>query len=141
MFIRVILLLPFILFGYQGICGQRRTNACTRAKAEKGEKQSAMLNSWGAVLKGYKEYGNCKNEEISKGFSWSIGRLLAYHWDETRGLEIFFNMDYGFKPFVLSHINRTISKKNLIKIQKHLRPHCNEHSYKIFCKRLEEVLR
>lgn len=53
---------------------------------------------------------------ISEGFSDSIGKLLAYHWDKIDELNKLAVKNPEFERFVISHLDETIPKDILLLI-------------------------
>jgi hypothetical protein len=89
---------------------------CTDAMSRRSEQEADSLTSWDALYRSYKLFGRCDDGSIAEGYSESVARILADHWDTVRRLAKLATWDAGFRSFVLRHIDATLDVKDVEKI-------------------------
>jgi len=111
------------MFGMLAFCVNAATS-CSVEEAKAAETEASSLQDWDAVFKAYRRYGHCDDAAIAEGYSETVGRLLAHHWDKAGRLGILVRQDVGFRQFVLHHIDDTVPQKYLERIEKNAESSC-----------------
>jgi hypothetical protein len=93
-----------------GIVSQTR---CSNADAEKADYEASRARTWDKLYHSYLHYSGCDDGSIGEGYSDSVVRLLAYHWDTLPQAFPLFAGDAGFHKFALKHIDSTTKYKDL----------------------------
>lgn len=110
-------------------CGQRaaaQRPGCSEAQASRAEDEADDLKSWDALHKSCKLYRGCDDGAIAEGYSDSVAKILANHWDTLLRLDTLSRGDAGFRKFVLRHIDATGDTKDLEKIAESAKRECPE---------------
>lgn len=97
---------------------------CTDAKAERALGNADTLRNWDALRGSYKEFGNCDDGAIGEGYSESVARILADHWNTLPRFVQLAENDPSFRRFVIRHIDSTLNADDLEKIKKAALTHC-----------------
>jgi hypothetical protein len=96
---------------WTGVVGQ--IIHCTRSDAEKADYEASRLRTWDELYQSYLRYSGCDDGSIGEGYSDSVVRLLAHHWEAlTEALPLFAG-NTGFYKFVLKHIDPTTENNDL----------------------------
>ena len=109
---------------------------CSAAKTKVAEKVVSTLKDWDAIFEAFKEYGSCDDGAIGEGFSDSVGRLLAFHWNTIDRLAKLTNKNRKFSTFVIKHVDETLMPDVLLKIRENAVTYCPKVDKKI-CMRIE----
>jgi len=86
---------------------------CSHADAEKADYEASRLHAWDKLYHSYLRYSGCDDGSIWEGYSDSVVRLLAHHWDALPQAFPLFASDAGFHKFVLKHIDPTTASDDL----------------------------
>lgn len=98
---------------------------CTDAEETQAEKQVDSLKTWDQLYRSYKKFApQCDDGGVAEGYSDAVGKLLAAHWDHFPRLVKLANADKGFREFVVSHVDESLSSETLAKISKNARSEC-----------------
>jgi len=73
---------------------------CTNAEHLQVEKEAVTLRTWDSLYRSYKRYGHCDDVDASEGYSESIARILADHWETLPRLGELIQKDKSFGRFV-----------------------------------------
>jgi len=80
---------------------------------------------WKALYVSYSRFKNCDNGGyISEGYSESVVRLLADHWNSLPEFAAISGKHPGFQQFVMRHIDATTNVDDLTKISESATKHC-----------------
>ncbi len=101
-----------------------QTPLCTREQAMQAETEASTLPDWDAVKRSFIKFSNCDDGAISEGYSETVSRLLADHWDSTVELIVLTKNDNAFEAFVIKHVDETVPSERLKKIVTNTREHC-----------------
>ncbi len=105
-----------IILTQTGIVSQ--TIRCSHADAEKADYEASRVRTWDKLYHSYLHYSGCDDGSIGEGYSDSVVRLLARHWDTLpQALPLFAN-NAGFYKFALKHIDSTTVDDDLKMIRK-----------------------
>ena len=94
-----------ITLSQTGIVSQ--TIHCSHADAEKADYKAGRLQTWDKLHHSYLHYSGCDDGSIWEGYSDSVVRLLAHHWNTLPQAFPLFASNPGFYKFVLKHIDAT----------------------------------
>jgi len=108
---------------------------CTQEEAIQAETEASKLNDWSSIYRSFTRFQQCDDGAISEGYSDSIGRLLAYHWNMLHKLNELTVADMEFRSFVIKHIDETIPNYQIKMIIMNARTTCPEE-----CKHLCELI-
>ena len=90
-----------------------QTVHCSHAAAEKADYEASRVRSWDKLYHSYLRYSGCDDGSIAEGYSDSVVRLFAHHWDTLSLALPLFRADAGFHRFVLRHIDSTTKDDDL----------------------------
>lgn len=127
--------LTFILCGVcsQIAYGQRRS--CTEADAMKAESEADSLRTWDALYRSYRHFSHCDDGAISEGYSESVARILADHWETLPRLAVLSHNNEDFLRFVVGHVDATLNMDDVKKIRSSASRQCPAGQNDL-CKRL-----
>src|SRR6516225_7917663 len=77
-----------------------QSKPCTRAEQIQVENEAVNLRTWDSLYKSYKRYGHCDDVDAAEGYSESIARILADHWETLPRLAELIQKDRSFGRFV-----------------------------------------
>jgi len=97
---------------------------CTDLQADAAGSEADQLKSWGAVYRWFRRYTACDDGYISEGYSDSVVRLLATRWNRLQELHRLTLRNRAFESFVLKHIDPTVPKDELKKVEDNARKRC-----------------
>ncbi len=92
-------------------------NPCPKEQVETADEMANHLSDWAKVDMMFKKYGACDVGELAESNSDAIAKLLTNNWQTLPQLAALMQSDPPLQPFVLHHIDRTISSEDLQKIQ------------------------
>lgn len=102
---------------------QTQQKTCTPAEQDQVGKEADSLRTWDALYKSYKQFKHCENNaEAEEGYSESIARILADHWETLPRLAQLIRKDSEFGTFV--GLDATMSMDDVAKIQDNALHHC-----------------
>lgn len=93
--------------------GSFQTAHCSDAAAEAADYEASRQNNWDKLYLSYLRYSGCDDGSVAEGYSVSVARLLAHHWDTLPQSFPLFAGHIGFFKFVIRHINATIVDDDL----------------------------
>lgn len=99
-----------------------QSKPCTRTELLQVEKEAVTLRTWDSLYKSYKRYGHCDDVEAAEGYSESIARVLADHWETLPRLAELIEQDRSFESFVT--LNATMDMTDVKKIKGLATAHC-----------------
>jgi hypothetical protein len=121
--------LAFQLFAiYVLICcnAQAQQKPCTQAEQDQVGKEAGSLRTWDALYKSYRQFRHCWNHadnvEADEGYSESIARILADHWETLPRLAQLIKSDAGFGRFV--GLDATMDMDDLARIRENALSRC-----------------
>jgi hypothetical protein len=97
---------------------------CTHSDAEKADREASRLENWYKLYHSYTLYSGCDEGSIGEGYSESVVRLTAHHWDELSKALPLFASHPDFYRFVLRHIDPTTSNDDLKSICRNAKRSC-----------------
>ena len=80
---------------------------CSYADSEKAFYEAGRLQAWDKLYHSYLHYSGCDDGSIAEGYSDSVVRILAHHWNTLPQAFPLFASNAGFYKFVLKHIDAT----------------------------------
>ena len=90
---------------------------CTMQDLQEAASGGFAFPDWKALYVSYSRFKSCdQGGDISEGYSESVVRLLADHWDRLPELAALSGKHRGFTEFVLRHIDATTNDDDLKKI-------------------------
>lgn len=90
-----------------------QTVHCSHADAEKADYEASRVQTWDKLYHSYLRYSGCDDGSIAEGYSDSVVRLLAHHWNKLPQALPLFASNAGFYKFVLKHIDPTTANDDL----------------------------
>ena len=102
--------------------GQRQS--CTVAQAEKAEQEADGLRTWDALYKSFHRFSHCDDGAIAEGYSESVARILADHWEALPRFAVLPSNDKPFQKFVLGHVDATLNMDDVKTIRTNAIHHC-----------------
>jgi hypothetical protein len=111
---RIVASLVLILF----VCGAgyAQDRGCTDSDSNQAESEAETLRTWDSLYKSYSLYRSCDDGAVAEGYSESVARILADHWNTLSRLAELAKTNDRFFHFVLRHIDTTDDEKDLRKI-------------------------
>jgi hypothetical protein len=97
---------------------------CANAEGRRALEESVTLRSWDALFKSYKSYRQCDDGAVAEGYSESVARILADHWNTLPRLANLAEKDAAFQEFVLKHVDVTVNKDDVERIKKNADTKC-----------------
>ena len=94
-------------------------HVCSKEESANAEAAASRVQDWEEMYDAFHRFSPCDDGAVGEGFSDSVARLLAAHWDQLHDLEHFAEANKGFRAFVLKHIDATASEKDLRRILEH----------------------
>jgi hypothetical protein len=105
---------------------QAQQKPCTQAEQDQVEKEATSLRTWDALYKSYRHFKHCWNYandvDADEGYSESIARILADHWETLPRLAQLINRDKGFGKFV--GLDGTMDMDDVKRIRDKAQRHC-----------------
>jgi|ERR1035438_736225 hypothetical protein len=86
---------------------------CSYADSEKAFYEAGRLQAWDKLYHSYLHYSGCDDGSIAEGYSDSVVRILAHHWNTLPQAFPLFASNAGFYKFVLIHIDATTEDDDL----------------------------
>jgi hypothetical protein len=120
--IAVILSCAVALFAAGAAYAQK--HACTSLKGRHALDEADTLRSWDALYKSYRTFGHCDDGAIGEGYSESVARILADHWDTLPRFVQLAGKDAAFQAFVIRHLDATLNMDDVEKIKQDAMTHC-----------------
>lgn len=109
-----------------------QSKPCTPAEHAQVENEAVNLRTWDSLYASYKKYGHCEDVDAAEGYSESIARILADHWETLPRLAELIQKDRSFGQFV--GLNCTMDMGDVAKIKGLATAHCPEGLEKICTK-------
>jgi hypothetical protein len=98
-----------------------RCGDCSPEEARAAEQEAAYLRNWDAIYGSYERFKECDDGSVAEGYSESVVTTLRTRWDDIRRLQQLGDEHEGFRPFVLRHIDETVSVDALKEIERNAR--------------------
>ena len=105
---------------------------CTREEAMAAEDIAARLTNWKQIFGAFEHYSHCDDGAIAEGFTDSVVRLLASHWQTLPQVSALERKNPSFRAFVLRHINASADNADLNRVATLARTQCPK-GYSSFC--------
>ena len=119
-------------------CNAREIKVCTQDEATQAETEASKLDNWKDIYSSFKRFGHCDDGAISEGYSASIGRMLAYKWNEATVLYKLTVKDKDFEKFVLKHIDDTVPIQEINMIAVNAQTRCPNYAREL-CTKIKKV--
>jgi hypothetical protein len=97
---------------------------CTVSEAGSALDKTDTFRSWDALHRSYKEFGSCDDGAVAEGFSESVARIFADHWNTLPRFAQLAENDPSFRAFVIRHIDATLNMDDVEKIKRAALTHC-----------------
>src|SRR5690348_2331868 len=97
---------------------------CTTAEARHARYEASHLEHWDKAYESFKRFGRCDQGQVAEEYSYAVGRLLAYDWNQVELLLHFSAEDQEFKEFVLRHIDENIPEEETQLIIRNAQQRC-----------------
>jgi hypothetical protein len=97
---------------------------CTTTEGRLALEEAVTLRSWGALYRSFKKFGHCDDGAIAEGYSESVARILADHWNTLPRFVELAAKNATFRAFVLRHLDATLNTDDLEKIEKSASARC-----------------
>ena len=80
-------------------------HACTSLEGRHALDEADALRSWDALYKSYLTFGHCDDGAIGEGYSESVARILADHWNTLPRFVHVAGKNAAFQAFVIRHLD------------------------------------
>ena len=120
----IAVIFPFLVGMFSPVTVHAEKHPCTVAEGSRALYETVMLRSWDALYRSYKEFGHCDDGAIAEGYSESVARILADHWNTLPRLAELAGKDAGFRTFVIKHLDATLNTDDLERIKKNATTRC-----------------
>ncbi len=97
---------------------------CTTTEAQRALDKADRLRTWEALYSSYNKFKSCDDGAIAEGYSESVARILADHWNTVRRFAQLADNDLSFRAFVIRHIDATLNIDDVQKIKNAALAHC-----------------
>jgi len=97
---------------------------CTEQEANQSEESTDHLKHWSDVYQSFTRFSQCDDGAIAEGYSESVARVLADHWDTLPQLAELAKNDSKFLRFALRHVDATDDDKDLQRIKTDAKTQC-----------------
>ncbi len=104
--------------------GHAQKRGCADVEGQHAFDEAGTLRSWDALYKSYKRYRQCDDGAIGEGYSESVARILADHWNTLRELGRLASKDSQFGTFVIGHVDATLNMDDVRKIRNNAKTQC-----------------
>jgi hypothetical protein len=99
-------------------------HTCTQEEAKRASDELDQIKGWDDVYHSFKRFARCDDGEIAEGYSDTVAKLLAKHWEDLHTLSRLTSSDRPFEKFVLRHIDETDDENDLKAISGNAALHC-----------------
>jgi hypothetical protein len=89
---------------------------CTSEEGMAAEDIAARLTDWKQIYSAFERFSHCDDGAIAEGFTDSVVRLLATHWETLPQVASLENNPPAFRTFILRHINDTADTSDLKRV-------------------------
>jgi len=89
------------------------------------EQAAERLQNWSGVYDAYHHWAHCDDGAVAEGFSASVVRMLASHWEQFAAFQGFAEADGGFLVFVLGHIDASTPTRDLQRVIANAKQRCS----------------
>jgi hypothetical protein len=98
-----------VLLCIQNISHAQSADKCSSSDAVLAETIASSLRTAEELHRSFVQFKHCDDGGLAEGYSESVARLLADHWDKLNELHELVRNDVAFRKFVIRHIDETIS--------------------------------
>jgi hypothetical protein len=116
--------LGLIVIVFSAHVGYAQKRPCTDAEARRALDEAEMPRSWDALYRSYGLYRQCDDGAIGEGYSESVARILADHWDTLPQLDRLATRDPRFRRFVVKHLDATLNMDDVEAVRKKAATQC-----------------
>jgi hypothetical protein len=88
------------------------------------EDSAARLTDWKQIYGAFERFAHCDDGAIAEGFTESVVRLLATHWETLPQVAPLESKNPAFRSFVLQHTNDTGDTSDLKRVARLARTQC-----------------
>ena len=99
-----------------------QSKPCSPAEQLQVENEAVNLRTWDSLYRSYKRFGHCDDVDAAEGYSESIARILADHWETLPRLAELIQKDRSFGRFV--GLDATMDIHDVAKIKRLAAAHC-----------------
>lgn len=99
---------------------------CTIEEARSAEVVATTADSWTHLHQQFERYAHCDDGAIAEGFSEAVSFLLSDRWTEIRQVDAMLASHSSFSEFVIRHIDETVPKERLERIEENAGKRCPE---------------
>jgi hypothetical protein len=92
-----------------------QSKPCTPSEHAQVENEAVNLRTWDSLYRSYRRYAHCEDVDAAEGYSESIARILADHWETLPRLAELIQKDRSFGRFV--GLNGTMDMGDVAKIK------------------------
>jgi hypothetical protein len=98
--------------------------SCSKSQVRQAQLESDQLKDWEAVYTSFARFAHCSQPQISEGYSYSVGHLLARDWQHIESLLQLSASHPTFADFVVQHIDENIPEEDAQLLVRNAREHC-----------------
>src|SRR5689334_21589902 len=109
----IAVILSCVVALFAGRAAYAQNHACTSLEGRHALEEADTLRSWDALYKSYRTFGHCDDGAIGEGYSESVARILADHWDTLPRFVQLAGKDAAFQAFVIRHLDATLNIDDL----------------------------
>jgi hypothetical protein len=99
-------------------------HACTSLEGRHALDEADTLRSWDALYRSYLTFGHCDDGAIGEGYSESVARILADHWNTLPRFVQLAGKHAAFQAFVIRHLDATLNMDDVERIKQDAMTHC-----------------
>ncbi len=103
---------------------EARAGSCSDRRAQLAATEAQELPNWNGVAHYWKHFGGCEGDALRQTVSGAIGTLLVTHWNQLPALVAEVHRQPKLRGFVLSHIDDTLNRKDVARIQREAGTSC-----------------
>lgn len=97
---------------------------CADLEVRRALDEGDRLRSWDALYNSYKTFGRCDDGALGEGYSESVARILADHWNTLPRFVQLAAKHAAFRAFVIRHLDATLNMDDVVKIKNDAQTHC-----------------
>jgi len=97
---------------------------CADLEVRRSLDEGDRLRTWDALYNSYKTFGRCDDGALGEGYSESVARILADHWNTLPRFVQLAAQNVAFRAFVIRHLDATLNMDDVVKIKHDAQTHC-----------------
>ncbi len=120
----VIRIVTLALLVFAAAAAHASQGPCSAEQGRLAQAEAVTLQDWDAVYQSYQQYENCDDGPVAAEYSKSVARILLGRWESLPRLSELARDHEDFKAFALKHVDKTLNKEDLKKIEENAKTRC-----------------